>query len=189
MEGRGSGGVGRKEEEERPYFTGRVFLQCTTPRARTDGILECPGEGQARQCPSWRRSPGSGQALAPLPPCSPRPLPRVSSSHSLHHRRGPAWASWVFSRLWLPCEGINFLKCHSLGGLFWDRAAGRATWLRRVCSQQLKGLKTHSGGARLGPFAHQGCFEETEEIGTPKPPLTLPPKSQRNRNNFASSLR
>lgn len=40
------------DEEERPYFTGRVFLQCTTARARTDGILECPGEGPARQHPS-----------------------------------------------------------------------------------------------------------------------------------------
>ena len=39
--------------------------------------------------PSWRRSPGSGQALVALPPCSPRPLPRASGSHSLHHHRLP----------------------------------------------------------------------------------------------------
>lgn len=161
------------EEEERPCFMDRV-----------SGLGPTLHGGPELRRP-WRRTAPARVGLeraAPGPLQATLPFLPGAGSHSLHHRCGDRLASWVFPAL-AACEGIRFLKRHSLRRR-WEQAAGWARGSGGHVSQRRGALL----GARGAGRSRTRVLLRNQAISTPRPRPPLAPTLRRNRNNSAFHL-
>lgn len=123
LEGRGRE---KMQEEERSYFIDRVFLKfrihiahwvwSSNAMEKKDGAQQRPGR---RAWANPRRYFSFLPAAAGrLPPPCPACAPYIIAAAAI-------WVSWLSHWLWLPHEGIDFLKCPASADCFRNKQQGR----------------------------------------------------------------